>query len=214
MNPSARISRVFSFTTEPALRRLAPAFLLSSTLVAVLAMSGCATTSTTTTTTTTTPVVRGPADCAPPELVSRLMTQRAKLFDAMERGDRAVLEDLTTERFTFVHSSGASESRAAFIDHAVRNAKSSGAHAGHAIEFLEDDLRLHDGMITWVDRSAIHPKGEATLFFRAVDTLVEQGGKWRWVGIKSTRVTGADAGPLPGAPQGCAVKPPAELSHG
>jgi hypothetical protein len=133
----------------------------------------------------------------------------------MERGDKAVLDELLTDRFTFVHASGASESRAAFIDHAVRNAQGAGAHAGHAIEFLEDDLRIREnGTIAWTGRSATHPKGEPTLFFRTTDVLVDHGGRWRWVSIHSTKATGAEAAPLAGPPQGCAVRPPASEAHG
>jgi hypothetical protein len=184
---------------------------LGATLALVTWLSGCATPPAAP---APAPAPRGPADCASPELVARLQAQRARLFAAMEKGDRAALEELTTDRFVFVHASGASEGRQAFIDHAVRNAQGAGAHAGHAIEFLEDDVRVHDHLATWVNRSVTHPKGEPALYFRATDTLEEQGGHWRWVSIRSTRVTGDAAAPLPGAPQGCAVKPAADLSHG
>jgi hypothetical protein len=182
----------------------------ASAVVAAALLAGCATPPPA----PSAPVVRGPADCAPPELVARLQAQRARLFLAMERGDRAVLDELLTDRFVFVHASGSSESRQAFIDHVVRNAQGAAAHAGHAIEFLEDDVRVHEGLVTWVSRSATHPKNEPTLYFRATDVLEAQGAHWRWVSIRSTQATGNGAAPLPGVPQGCAVKPAPEYAHG
>ncbi len=188
-----------------------------SLLAAILA--GCASTPQPTPVAPQAPAQHGPADCAPAQLVGQLEAQRTRLFAAMETGDRKVLDELLTDRFVFVHASGASESRQAFIDHAARNAQGAGAHAGHAIEFLEDDVRLHpgggaDATVTWTSRSVTHPKGEAALVFRATDVLVEQGGRWRWVSIHSTKVEGEKAGPLAGPPQGCAMKPPASASHG
>lgn len=159
--------------------------------------------------------VHGPSDCVDADLASRLVAQRQQLFQAMERGDRATLEALLAPDFTFTHASGHVEARQAFIDHAVRNAKGAGAMAGHAITFLDDDLRWRGAdAIAWAGRSASQFPGEGVVVFRGDDVLVRQDGRWRWRVIRSTRATGAAAAPLPVPPRGCAVRPAPAYSHG
>jgi Spy/CpxP family protein refolding chaperone len=146
--------------------------------------------------------------CASPDLVATLSAQRSRLFDAIEQGNRAALEDMLDEGFVFVHASGAVDSRAAFVDRAVKNARTAAAKAGRAIDFADDDIRLHDGRVAvWLSRSSVgRPKSADALLFQSTDVLTLQGGRWRWISMHSARI-GPEAWslPMPAAPHGCAA---------
>lgn len=194
-----------------AARTIAARSLILSALAAAAAasalLSGCASTGGVSGAAATT---SGSGDgCASPALVSALVAERTRLFDAVEKGDRATLEDLLAERFVFVHATGSVESRASFVERAMKNAKTAAAKAGRALDFTEDDIRVHDGrVVVWVNRSAVgRPKSPDALLFQGTDVLVMEGGRWRWVSMHSSKI-GAEAYgvPLPAAPAGCAVK--------
>jgi hypothetical protein len=146
--------------------------------------------------------------CANAALVATLSAQRTRLFDAIEQGNRATLEELLDEGFVFVHASGSVESRATFVDRAVKNARTAAAKAGRAIDFADDDIRLHEGRLAvWLGRSSVgRPKSPDALLFQSTDVLSLQGGRWRWVSMHSSRI-GPEAWslPMPVAPLGCAA---------
>lgn len=147
--------------------------------------------------------------CASPSQASALVAQRLRFYESAERGDRAALEDMLAEGFVFVHQSGFIETRTAYIDRLVNLSRGPGAKDWRTFTFAEDDVRVHDGRVAvWVNRlSAGKPKTPEYQLFQATEVLVQDGGRWRWVSIHSSKIgPEAWAVPLASPPKGCAVK--------
>src|SRR5262245_16600930 len=64
------------------------------------------------------------------------------LVGALKSGDRPALERLIADPFTFIHSTGALETRKMYVDNAVA-AREAGRRPD--IELLEDHLEIYDG---------------------------------------------------------------------
>jgi hypothetical protein len=127
-----------------------------------------------------------------------LRALRRELMDALKRGDRAILERVLADGFTFIHSTGVLETRQEYIDRAVASAKAS---PQPDVEFLDDQISVYDKrMAVWITRSFRRAQGEnPEINFRGTDVIVKTGGRWRWAAVQSTR--------LPTRPKPAAIAP-------
>ncbi len=125
-----------------------------------------------------------------------LRTLRREFFDAQRRGNRAALERLIADGFTFVHSTGVVEARQEYID---RTAAVANASRQAEIEFLDERVRVYEGRTAvWTTRSVSRIKGGSIeTNFRGTDVLVKIRGRWQWISVHSTK--------LPTRPKGVVV---------
>ena len=119
---------------------------------------------------------------------------REALLDAGKRNDRAALEQMIADGFTFIHSTGNIDSRKKWIDNAVASTGPSGT-----TEFLEDQIRVYDGRTAvWTTQSVLRPPGGGSeIRLRSTNTYVNDGTRWQWAAGQSTR--------LPSRPKGAAI---------
>lgn len=120
-----------------------------------------------------------------PKTEQELKTLRREFFEAQRRGDRSALERLIADGFTFVHSTGAVETRKEYIDRTVAQASQS-----PKIEFLDEQLRVYENAVAvWVSRAVVRPKGGSLESnFRSTDVVVKTGKKWQWISVHSTKL--------------------------
>lgn len=125
-----------------------------------------------------------------------LRALRRDLMEALRLGDRAVLERILADGFTFVHSTGALEARKEFINRAVANARTSPAPEG---EFTDERVSVYEGRtVIWATRSVGRNRSSgAENIFRATDVLVKVGGRWQWASVHCTS--------LPSRPKAVAI---------
>jgi len=127
-----------------------------------------------------------------------LRALRHDFMEALRLRDRAALERILADGFTFVHSTGGMETRKEYIDRAVASAASS---QGAEIEFLDEQIRVYEGRTAvCITRSVGRNRGAGTeTNFRGTDVIVRIGKRWQWVSVHSTR--------LPSRPKAAAISP-------
>lgn len=106
-----------------------------------------------------------------------------ELIAALRKGDRAALEPMLTDGFTFVHSTGGLDTKKMYIDSSV-----TAAQAGRApdIERLEDHIEIYDGRTAVAtSRAVIHGRGD-DIPLRSTHVYVKTGDRWQWAGGQST----------------------------
>jgi hypothetical protein len=110
---------------------------------------------------------------------------QVELIAALRAGDRAALERLIADGFTFVHSTGGLDTRREYID-----ATAAAGQAGRApvIERLDQQVQLFGGeTATAVSRAILRGRGD-DLVLRSTHVYVKRGGRWQWAGGQSTRL--------------------------
>jgi hypothetical protein len=114
-----------------------------------------------------------------------LRALRHDFMEALKLGDRAALERILADGFTFVHSTGGMETRKEYIDRAVANAR---APRAPDIEFTDERMSIYEGRtVIWVTRTVGRNKATgAETIFRGTDVLVKAGGRWQWASVHST----------------------------
>jgi hypothetical protein len=107
------------------------------------------------------------------------------LITALKKGDRAQLERLIADGFTFVHSTGGLDTKKIYIDSIV-----TGAQAGRAtdIERLDEHIEIFDGHTAVnTTRGIVRRAGDETLL-RSTHVYIKRGDGWQWAGGQSTRL--------------------------
>ena len=140
-----------------------------------------------------------PASPAPGTPEAEVAAFQRELVIALRQGDRADLERLLADGFTFVHSTGGLDTRKEYIDNTV-----SAAQAGRSsdLERLEEHVQIYDGhTAVFTGRSVLHGRGD-DIPLRSTHVYVKRGGKWQWAGGQSTR--------LPNRPKALATVTPAQ----
>lgn len=108
---------------------------------------------------------------------------QSTLVAALRKGDRASLEQMLTDGFTFVHSTGGLDTKKEYIDGAVQ-----AAQAGRAadIERLEQHMVFYGGRTAIATgRAIIHGRGDDILL-RSTEIYVKTKDRWQWAGGQST----------------------------
>ena len=120
---------------------------------------------------------------------------RMALLDAGVRNDRAALESMIADGFTFTHSTGSIETKKQWIDNAVATTQAP----SRATEYLEDRMRIYEGRTAvWTARSILRVQGGGTeISLRSTNTYVKIGSRWQWAAGQSTR--------LPSRPKAAAI---------
>jgi ketosteroid isomerase-like protein len=105
------------------------------------------------------------------------------LIAALGKGDRAALEQMLTDGFTFVHSTGALDTKKMYIDSTV-----AAAQAGRApdIEVLEDRIEVYDGRTAVATSRAVIHGRDGDMPLRSTHVYVKTANRWRWAGGQST----------------------------
>ena len=105
------------------------------------------------------------------------------LIAAVRQGDRAALERMIADGFTFVHATGGLDTKKQYIDNAV-----SAAQAGRApeIDLLENRVTLFDERtVVTTSRAIVHGRGDDILL-RSTHVYVRHGDSWQWAAGQST----------------------------
>jgi hypothetical protein len=108
-----------------------------------------------------------------------------ELIAALKQGDRAALERLIAEGFTFVHSTGGLDTRREYIDNTV-----AAAQAGRApdLERLDEHVEVYDGhTAVFTGRAILRGRGD-DIRLRSTHVYVKREGRWQWAGGQSTRL--------------------------
>jgi hypothetical protein len=120
---------------------------------------------------------------------------RKALLDAGRRNDRAALESMIADGFTFTHATGNLETKKQWIDNAVATTQGP----SRTTEYPEDQVRVYEGRTAvWTTRSILRAQGAGTeINLRSTNTYVKIGGRWQWAAGQSTR--------LPSRPKAAAI---------
>jgi hypothetical protein len=125
------------------------------------------------------------ADISNENVVRKILLQlRHDFFEAQKRGDRVVLEQLISDSFYFVHSTGVVTRKKDFIDRTV-------AQAGKQpdIIFLDDELHIYGNTAVWLTRSVSTTVDGTEINFRSTDVLVKNKANWQWVSVHSSKLS-------------------------
>lgn len=136
------------------------------------------------------------AGCAaqPQNATQDLHALRQQLLDAIDRGDRPVLERLLAADFVFIHSTGVQESRQQFIDRSVA-AAATARSPPPALVFSDEQIRFYGSTAIWTTRSTRPLSGKGPeLNFRGTDVIVRTGAGWQWASVHSTRLASRPPG--------------------
>ncbi|HET6934866.1 MAG TPA: DUF4440 domain-containing protein [Candidatus Angelobacter sp.] len=108
-------------------------------------------------------------------------------MDAMTRGDRAALDRIIGENFTFIHSTGGMEGKKEYIDRAA-----AGAQLFQRSEITVEGEQLHlyeDRTAVWTSRLTMRNKTDHTeTNLQSTNVYVKTNGRWQWVAGQSTRL--------------------------
>jgi ketosteroid isomerase-like protein len=117
-------------------------------------------------------------------------------MDAMAQGDRAALERIIADTFTFVHATGAMETKKEYIDRAAGGAQ---LFQRTETEVVDERLRVMDAHTAiWTSRVVMRNKADhSETRLLSTNMYVKTNGRWQWVAGQSTR--------LPNRPAAAAV---------
>lgn len=122
-----------------------------------------------------------------------------ELLEAMNRKDRATLERIIANGFTFIHSTGAMETRKEYIDNATAG---NLARQNLNVERFDEELRIYGGNTAIrYSRNVMRDKTGNTIVHRMrnIAVYINLSGRWQWASGQSTK--------LPIRPQAKAINP-------
>jgi len=126
-----------------------------------------------------------PASPAPASAEQEVAAFRDELVVALKQGDRARLEPLIADGFTFVHATGGLDTKKEYVDNVVSAVQ---ANRGPDIERLDDHIEVFDGHTAVVTgRAILHGRGD-DMPLRSTQVYVKRDGRWLWAGGQSTRL--------------------------
>jgi uncharacterized protein DUF4440/uncharacterized protein DUF3471 len=135
---------------------------------------------------------------APPQLEKEIEGFHRELVTALRQGDRAALERMIADGFTFVHATGGLDTKQQYIDNTVSAAK---ANRVPNIERLDNQVQSFDGgVVVTVNRSVLHDRSDVLL--RTTQVYVKRDDRWQWIAGQSTS--------LPTRPKALATIAPAD----
>jgi hypothetical protein len=122
-------------------------------------------------------------------LADRIAALEAARYQAMIAGDTAALSRLLSDRLTYTHSTGLTESKAEYL---ASLAKGVGRYRD--IQVADQEIREAGGaaLVTGRLRIDVLIDGQPKLVqSRFLDIWVQEGGDWRMIALQSTSLPAA-----------------------
>ena len=117
-----------------------------------------------------------------------ILAFQKELSEAMNRKDRAMLERLIADGFTFIHSTGGMENRKEYIDNAVAgNLNSQNLN----VEKLDEQIRVYGGNTAiWYGRGEMRNKTDNSIVsrLRHISVYIKVAGRWQLASGQSTKL--------------------------
>jgi ketosteroid isomerase-like protein len=112
--------------------------------------------------------------------------RETRRFEAIVRGDVAVLDDILSEDLTYTHATGVFETKAEFI---AKLKSGQLRYESFAPEQVVVRVYGTTGVVTGVARVKVQVKGEhLSLQLRFTNVYVKQGDRWQMVAWQATRL--------------------------
>lgn len=108
-----------------------------------------------------------------------------QINDAFARKDRAALEQMIADDFTFIHSTGLMETRKEYLDSA---AAGNLARQTSAVRRFDEQTRIYEGRTAVRYGRTVMRNENFEFRMRNIAVCVKVGDRWRWVSGQSTKL--------------------------